>query len=142
MILWDLVTNQHYNISTTTNPMATKLARMVTWMTFNHKVKQCSDHVHVVLQSHVTNENHYISTVWVPMATKLGRIVTYLDGLPSIKLPGFLIMWFYEITWQTKTIISPLQQCLWPPNLGGWWLTLMDSHLESHMTLLSRSLAT
>ena len=31
-----------------------------------------------------------------------------------------------KITWQTKAIIAPLPQCLWPPNLAGWWLTLSD----------------
>ena len=28
---------------------------------------------------------------------------------------------------QTETIISPLQQCLWPPNLVSWWLILWAS---------------
>ena len=27
---------------------------------------------------------------------------------------------------ETKATISPLPQCLWPPNLAGWWLTLSD----------------
>ena len=27
--------------------------------------------------------------------------------------------WSWEITWKTKTIISPLLHCLWPPNLAG-----------------------
>ena len=28
----------------------------------------------------------------------------------------------------TKNIVSPLPQCLWPPNLAGWWLTMRGSH--------------
>ena len=28
----------------------------------------------------------------------------------------------------TKNIISPLQQCLWPPYLAGWWLAIRGSH--------------
>ena len=54
------------------------------------------------------------------MATKLGRMVTYLDGLLSIKSHDPLITWFCEITRQTETTISPLLECLWPPNLVGW----------------------
>ena len=27
----------------------------------------------------------------------------------------------------TKNIISPLPQCLWSPNLAGWWLTMRSS---------------
>ena len=35
----------------------------------------------------------------------------------------------------TKNIISPLPQCLWLPNLVGWWLTMRGSHILSYMTL-------
>ena len=31
-----------------------------------------------------------------------------------------LITWSFEIMWQTKTIISLLPECLWPPDLAGW----------------------
>ena len=40
-------------------------------------------------------------------------------------------------TWQTKIIVPSLQQCLWLPNLAGWWLDLRDSVDLSHMTLKS-----
>ena len=40
-----------------------------------------------------------------------------------------------KITWQTKTIISPIPQRLHPPNLTGWWLTIRNSRSESHKTL-------
>ena len=33
---------------------------------------------------------------------------------------GDLITWSSKITWQTKTIISPLPQCLKPQNSVGW----------------------
>ena len=66
----------------------------------------------------------HISTATVPMATKLGRMVTYRDWLLPIKSHGTLINWSWKITWQTKIIISPLLQFLWPLNLGEWWLTL------------------
>ena len=42
--------------------------------------------------------------------------------------------WSCKITWQTKTIISSLPQCLWLPNLARWWLTLTVEGL-----LLSKS---
>ena len=75
---------------------------------------------HVVLPDHVTNLKHCISTIRVPMTTKRGRTVTYLDGLLPIKSYHPLIKWPCETTWQAKTIISPLPQCQWPPNLAGW----------------------
>ena len=56
------------------------------------------------------------------MTTKLGKMVTYLEGLLPIKLNDALIMWSSKITWKTKTIISPIPQCLWPPNLAGQYL--------------------
>ena len=56
----------------------------------------------------------------------------------TIKSHDPLITWFYEITWQTKTIISPLPQNLWPPNLTGWWLTLRGSYPWCYSTLWSR----
>ena len=62
------------------------------------------------------NKNHYISTATTPLASKLDRGETYLKGVP--------LTWSSKITRQTKTIISPLPQCLWPSNLTRWWLTL------------------
>ena len=44
----------------------------------------------------------------VYMATKLGRIVTYIEGLLLMEI---LVTWSCEITWPTRTIISPLPQC-------------------------------
>ena len=32
-----------------------------------------------------------------------------------------------DITWQAKTIISPLPQCLWPWNMVVWWLIFKGS---------------
>ena len=42
------------------------------------------------------------------MTNKLGKMVTYREGLLPIKLRDALITMPCEITWQTKTIISPL----------------------------------
>ena len=88
------------------------------WGVPNHKVIQRLDHV--VLQGQVANENHYISTTRVPMAEDDNLIW----WAPTYKSHDPLITWYYQITWKTKTIISPIPQCLWPPNLLGWWLTL------------------
>ena len=83
-------------------------------------------------QDHLAKLHYYIFTTTVPMATKLGCIVTYLDGLLSLKSNDPLI------TWQTKVIKSLRPQHLWPPNLAGWRVFLMDSCLWSQMTLWSR----
>ena len=48
-----------------------------------------------------------------------------------------LIMWSSKITRQTKTIISPLTQCLNPKNLVGWWFKLGGFCPQSDMTLWS-----
>ena len=69
------------------------------------------------------------------MATKLDRIVTYLDGILPIKSHDSFITWSWEIMLQTKTTISPIPQCLWPPNLVGRWLTLSGSHPQSYLNI-------
>ena len=68
---------------------------------------------------------------WTP---KLDRMVNYLEGLPHIQLLDSFVTWSCEIPWQTKTILSPVLQCLWPPILAGCWLTFPGSYPESHMT--------
>ena len=42
----------------------------------------------------------------MPMATKFGRVVTCHEGLPPIKPHDPLITWSFEITSQTKTVVS------------------------------------
>ena len=81
-----------------------------------------------------------ISTTTGPMATILGWMVTYLDGLLLIKFHNFDQMAFQD-TWGTTTIVSLLQQCLSPPNLAGWWLTLRGSAPKVYATLWSRGFA-
>ena len=55
----------------------------------------------------------------MPMVTKLVRLVTYHEGLPPIKSNDTWIMWFCEIAWQTKNVISPLLEYLRPQNLAN-----------------------
>ena len=50
------------------------------------------------------------------MSTKLDKGVTYYEGVPCIKSHDAWIMWLCRITWQTKTIIFSLPQCLWLQN--------------------------
>ena len=80
-------------------------------------------------------------------------MVTYFEGLLSIKLLDPLAVWSSKITSQTKSIIPPLQQCLSPPNLTGWWLTLRGSYyqvtwpfnivlLRDHVTNLNHYIST
>ena len=47
----------------------------------------------------------------MPMVTKLTKVVAYHGGPPLIKLYDPLITWSCEITWETKTIKSSLQEC-------------------------------
>ena len=71
------------------------------------------------------------------MAMTFGSILTYLKRLLTVKSHNALIMWSYKVTWQTKIIVSLLPECLRPPNLAGWLVTLMGCYLLSHMTLWS-----
>ena len=48
----------------------------------------------------------------MPMATKLGRVVSNFEGILPIIIVDPLVMWSCEITWQTKTIKSPIPKCL------------------------------
>ena len=69
------------------------------------------------------------------MASKLGRMRTYLAELLPIKSHDARIMLSCEITWQIKTIISPLPQFLWPLSVAAWQLTWMGSYPYSHLNL-------
>ena len=111
----------------------------ISWGALTHKVIWLSDHV--VLQDQVTSLKHHIFTAAVAMATKVGKIVIYLEGLLATKLHISRVTWSCKIMWQTRSIISPLQQCLWPTNLARWWLTLRGSNLYSHMSFKPRGLA-
>ena len=73
------------------------------------------------------------------MATKLGSMMTNLAWLLLIVLLYLSVMLFCEITWQTKNI-TLLHEYRWPPNLAGWWLTLIRFYpscdsVFSHMVL-------
>ena len=70
----------------------------------------------------------WLSTTTMSMATKLGRVETYHEVLPPIKSCNPSTAWSCKITWQTKTITSPLPQCLWRLNLAGWWRFMKSSH--------------
>ena len=59
---------------------------------------------------------------------------------PTHKVAWTLIKCSYQITRQTKTILSLLPKCLWPQNLTWWWLTTMSYNSKSHMIFKSRVL--
>ena len=61
-----------------------------------------------------------------------------MPWLPRLKSHKPLIMDSCKTTRQTKTIISPVPQWLWPLNLIEWWLTLNSS---TYLTLWSCSFA-
>ena len=93
---------------------------------------------HASLRNIVCTENSNVMELWqrrrynfffwdFPMAIKRGRMIFYLEEFLIIKLYHPLIRWSSKITWQAKAIISPLAQCLWPPNLLRWWYTLSGS---------------
>ena len=114
------------SVSTTTVSMTIKLDRMVTYLDGllpikSHYLWSCGlsrlrDKLKsLYLHYHSGYLSHYISKT-----TKLGRMINNLDTLLPIKSHDPLITWSCDITRQTKTSISPVSACLWPPNLTGW----------------------
>ena len=68
--------------------------------------------------------------LWAP---NLVKVLTYHEGLLPKKLQDPLITRPSKITWQIKTIISSLLQCLWPPSLAGSW------HIITNLVHLQKS---
>ena len=121
---------------TTTVPMTTKLGRTVTYLNGLLPIKSLDPLITWSCKVTWQAQDNYISPTIMPIATKLDRMMTYLRRLPPIKLFNPLVTWsFYKITWQAKTIISPLSQCLRSTNLASWWLTLRGSSPYGHMIL-------
>ena len=89
----------------------------LSWRTSTHKVTQNFGHVVLTLN----------------IDTKLDRMVTYHERPPAVKAYYPLITWFYNITWETITTISPLQPGLGPPNVTKWWLPMRGYQPNSHM---------
>ena len=70
---------------------------------------------------------------------------TWKDGnlswwAPTHKVTKTINTWSCKVSWQSKTIISPLPQLLWLPNLADWWFTLRSSYQFIDMTFYSRGL--
>ena len=109
---------------------------------YNHQIWQAGTLRGV--DSSETNHASAISTTRVPCQQtsendNLSRWAPAHKLLP-IKSWNPLIARSCKITWQTKTIISPLPWCLWPPDLAGVWLTMRGSHPYIQMTIWSRGL--
>ena len=72
-----------------------------------------------------------------PITTKFGKQKFWLKWGKSSRC-----WWCHHvnITSQIKTIVSPLPQSLWPPNLAGWWLTLSGFYPWWYSTVWSHCL--
>ena len=60
--------------------------------------------------------------------------VTYLEWLQHLKSHEPLITWSCKIMKQTKIIVSPVLQCVWPLNFAEWWLTIRGYCLTHKFT--------
>ena len=67
------------------------------------------------------------------------NIASLLQWLRTIKSQNPLILRSFKITWQTNNIISPLLECLWPPNWTESQVTLMGSSPCSHLDHMVRN---
>ena len=73
------------------------------------------------------------------MATKLGGMVTYHEELQPIKSHDTLIPWSWEFMWQTTVIIYPLEHCLKPQEMAGWYFPLaMATKIGKMVTYIER----
>ena len=79
----------------------------------------------------------YPSTTML-VTTRLGRVGIYIEEFPSINLHNPLITWSCKITWNTRYVISLLQQGLWPLNFLRWWNTIRTFHLQNYTNLWIR----
>ena len=76
---------------------------------------------HMILWSHglprsLDKLKAIISPLTLPTTIKLGRIGTYVEECLAMKSHDLLVMLSYKMTWQNEIILSPLPQCLGPPN--------------------------
>ena len=122
VVLQSYVTNKNH-ISSTGVSTATKPERMVTYF---ERLLTIKSFYALITWSRDKQKSFYIHNQSA-YGYKPDRMITYLDEFLPIKLHHPLITWSCNITWQTKTILSPLAQSLWPPNLLGWWYTLSGS---------------
>ena len=53
------------------------------------------------------------------MASERDRVVAYDKKNSLMKLHDPMTTLSREVTWQIKSLISPIPQSLWPPNLRG-----------------------
>ena len=71
---------------------------------------------------------------------KRDSMVTNLERLQRIMLLYPLVTWYCKITWQMKTILSPLPRYVRSPNLVEWRLTVSVLYPSFYSTLWSRGL--
>ena len=72
------------------------------------------------------------------MAKKPGIVVAHDEGNSPIMSHDPLTTYSREVMWQIKSLMSPIPQNLWPPNLTGGWLMIRRIHAWCHMTLWLR----
>ena len=94
------IDGENLHILWTTWEISMKFSGNDLWFTYDKKPG-----LHPLFRRYILAKATRVGGSHLPIATKPGRVMTW------------------KITWQTKTIISPLLQCLWPPNLPGWSLS-------------------
>ena len=99
-------------------PSTTKLGRVVTYHVDLPHLQS-----HNLLAHEFTWPRDKIKLLYLQYQNFYGHQAWWDGGLLErflpIKLLDSLVTKFCSITWQTKTIISPLLQCLWSQNLAG-----------------------
>ena len=91
-------------------------------------------HPSIMLHNPLTIEKQNISSSAKPMTTKIGRVVAYDEGNSPMMSDYPLITWLREVTWQIKSLISPIPHNLWPPNIKGLWLMMTRTHPWCYLT--------
>ena len=112
--------------------MATRLGRVMTYNVEFPFIKLYECFMNLILWGHVANWILYLHTCTKPVTTKHGKIVIYDEGLSLIKSHEPLNIYsnFFDVTWQSKNIISPLAEDPWSAISASHWLTVRVSMME------------
>ena len=115
MTLWQFgrPRSRHHYVSTTTELIATKVGRMVTYLEGLLPIKSHRPLITLITwfcETTWQTISIYISTTTVPMTTRLSRVVINFERLLGIKSYGSWATWSCKISCKIKIIISPLPQ--------------------------------
>ena len=121
--------------------MSTKLGRMVTYQEGLPPLKACDSLIKCLCEIMWQTKN--ISPP--PECLRPPNLAGWWIASNGFHPLSYLTFWFCDnqryllvsckIMWQSKTVISPLPQCLWSPKLIGRWITWRGTYWYTYVVL-------